>query len=224
VANKPRAWLTPSATLPLGTACYVLAVPDNEDFRRMLVGALGLLTNPDNFEKFGTLTPEETANAWKQTKDSLIFRESECSMIGSIIPYATATPPPKMLACDGSAYLRVDYPRLYDALIGTSLIVNANFFSVPFLDGRILRGMDANNPINSYGGNDELTIGIDNMPSHSHNYEGVIPNIDLELAGVPDVFGAGINPFPTPTSNVGGGVPIVHVPSFYSISYGMVWG
>lgn len=222
--SNPRAWLTPSAILPLGTACYTIAVPDDEGFRRILVGALGLLNRPENYEQFGTLSPEDTAKQFQQTIDSFIFRESVCGMIGSIIPYVTNSPPPKMLPCDGTTYNRVDYPRLYVALAGTPLILDVDTFQTPLLEGRFLRGATITNAVNSVGGSDEKTIGINNLPAHSHTYEGVIPNIDLELAGVPDVFGAGINPIPEFTSSVGGGVPMDIKPSFYTVNYGIVWG
>lgn len=216
------AWLTPSASLPIGTACYTIAVPDNEEFRRIIVGALSLLVNPNNFEEYGALSPIETSEQFKQTLKSFIFRESECDMIGAIIPYVTNNPPPKLLPCDGTTYQRVDYPLLYVRLIGTSLIVDADSFTTPLLEGRFLRGSTITEPVGAIGGSDTKNIGINNMPNHHHDYYGVVMNIDVESVGVPDPVGAGINPIPDPTSSVGGGQPMDILPSYYSVNYGIV--
>jgi hypothetical protein len=216
-----NAWLTPS-DITSGTACYTIAVPDGEGFRRILVGALSLLTNPNNFEQFGTLTPDETASRFRTTLDSFIYRESECSMIGAIIPYIGNTIPPKMLPCDGQVYARDDYPMLYQSLTGSPLIINADTFQTPSLEGMFLRGETPSNPINTNGGSDEKTIGINNLPSHSHDYFSVVFNIDVESVGIPDPVGAGIDPFPKQTSSVGGGVPLDIKPAFYSVKYGII--
>lgn len=220
--SRRNAWLTPSVSLPVGTACYTIAVPDNEEFRRIITGALSLLVDPNNFEKFGTLTPLETSEQFRKTLKSFIFKQSECDMIGAIIPYVTNTPPPKLLPCDGTTYQRVDYPLLYESLVGTTLIINADSFATPQLEGMFLRGQTISKPVNSSGGSDTKIIGMDNMPTHHHDYYGVVMNIDVESVGVPDPVGAGINPFPDPTSSVGGGQPMDILPSYYSVNYGIV--
>lgn len=220
--SKRGAWLTPSASLPIGTACYTIAVPDDEGFRRIMVGALSLLTNPNNFEQFGTLTPEQTASQFQRTLNSFIFRESECSMIGAIIPYVGNIIPTKMLPCDGSTHQRLDYPMLYQSLTGSPLILNADEFMTPSLEGMFLRGATATETLNTIGGSDEKVILPENVPTHTHDYYGVTMNIDIEGLGVPDITAAGLNPVPQQTTAFGGGVPMDIKPAFYSVHYGII--
>jgi hypothetical protein len=220
--NKPRAWLTPSATLPLGTACYTIAVPDDEGFRRILVGALSLLTNPENYEQFGTLTPQQASDEFRKTLQSFIFRESDCSMIGAIIPYVTPQIPQNLLPCDGSVYTRDEYSKLYTALITTNLIINSDTFQTPSLEGMFLRGDDATNAQNGNGGSDTKIIGINNLPPHTHDYYSVVFNVDVESVGVPDPVGAGLDPFPKQTSSVGDGEALDIKPRYYTVKYGIV--
>jgi len=220
--SKRGAWLTPSASLPIGTVCYTLAVPNDEGFRRIMVGALSKLTNPNNYEQFGTLTPEQTASQFQKTLESFIFRESECSMIGAIIPYVGNIIPPKMLPCNGSVYLREDYPMLYQSLTGSPLVLNADYFATPSLEGMFLRGATATETLNTIGGSDEKTIEERHIPIHTHDYYGVTMNIDIEGLGVPDVTAAGLNPIPSQTSSFGGGQPLDIKPAFYSVNYGII--
>lgn len=53
-------YLTPDA-LPDNTLCRALLIPDDPDWLALVTGALSELTHAYNFEQFGTLTPEETA-------------------------------------------------------------------------------------------------------------------------------------------------------------------
>lgn len=62
--TKRGAWLTPDA-LPSSTKCIQVEVPDDLDFFAMLMGAIVPLFDPENFEEFGDLTPEECAQYWR---------------------------------------------------------------------------------------------------------------------------------------------------------------
>ena len=57
-------WLTPSDDPP--TVARVVFVPDGLDWFAALDGLMLDLANPANWEQYGTLTPEETAERWKQ--------------------------------------------------------------------------------------------------------------------------------------------------------------
>lgn len=54
-------WLTPDDS-PVTTRAILLIVPESEAFEAMIRGALLPLLDPDNFEQFGTLTPQETVD------------------------------------------------------------------------------------------------------------------------------------------------------------------
>ncbi|HEV7737091.1 MAG TPA: tail fiber protein [Chlamydiales bacterium] len=66
--------------------------------------------------------------------DGLLY-EVKSPVIGYITPYITEFPPANVLPCDGSTYLRDDFPALYEA-IDPFFIVDADHFTVPDLRGR----------------------------------------------------------------------------------------
>lgn len=57
-------YLTPD-TAPGSTRCRVLIIPDDKEWLALVTGALSELTHAYNFEEFGTATPEETAQAFR---------------------------------------------------------------------------------------------------------------------------------------------------------------
>jgi hypothetical protein len=57
----PYKWLTPDAD-PGTTRQIILIVPESDEFEAIIRGALLPLLDPDNFEQYGTLTPEETVS------------------------------------------------------------------------------------------------------------------------------------------------------------------
>lgn len=72
------AWLTPE-TIPAGTTCRVLIVPDAIEWRGMVNGALALLTDAENFEEFGALTADEVAERFAEMYDS--YLDEECVVL-----------------------------------------------------------------------------------------------------------------------------------------------
>lgn len=57
-------YLTPD-TAPGTTKCRVLIIPDDKEWLALVTGALSELTHAYNFEEFGTATPEETAQTFR---------------------------------------------------------------------------------------------------------------------------------------------------------------
>jgi len=54
-------WLTPDG-IPDPPATTTLWIPGDPEFEAIMMGALSLLIDPQNFIQHGTLTPEETAD------------------------------------------------------------------------------------------------------------------------------------------------------------------
>ena len=94
---------------------------------------------------------------------------SDFEPIGKVIPMALSTAPDGYLLCDGSTYTKSAYPDLYNALIGTSFIVDANSFTVPNIKGKVIVGLDSNDTdfdtLGETGGSKELQ-------EHSHQIKG----------------------------------------------------
>lgn len=93
-------------------------------------------------------------------------------LIGTVMPVLTATVPSNMLLCDGSTYLRVDYPALYAAL-DSAFIVDADHFIVPDMRGRVALGAGLAASGTTYsvggtGGSEQVSLVSNQMPSHTH--------------------------------------------------------
>lgn len=58
-------WLTPDA-IPASNTRRVLLLPDSPEWRAAFRGALAALSDAANWEQFGTLTPDETADVWAE--------------------------------------------------------------------------------------------------------------------------------------------------------------
>lgn len=65
-----RAWLTPD-TLPSGVNCWLLEIPDSIEIEAIVRGCLFLLTVPENWEQYGSITPDEIATAMMDMLDTL---------------------------------------------------------------------------------------------------------------------------------------------------------
>jgi len=94
------------------------------------------------------------------------------ALIGTIAPYMTASPPAGMLACDGTHYLRVDYPDLYAAL-DSAFIVDADHFATPDLRGRVPLGAGTGTGLSTYasgdaGGQENHALTTAELAVHNH--------------------------------------------------------
>lgn len=164
-------------------------------------GALLWLTEVFDWEEFGDMTPQQCADGALDMWDSYVEGNP---MIGAIIQYATTSVPANCLACDGSVYLKADYPALY-AVLAPEFIIDADTFSTPDCTDLVLIGAVTN--IGQVIGEDEVTLSVDEIPNHAHAIQnGFGPNVALSV-----VLGAleGLDAVPTgeTTTAVGGGLP-----------------
>lgn len=131
------------------------------------------------------------------------MREIQTNMVGQIIEMVTATLPPNMLECDGSVYLKSDYPLLYDA-IDSSLVVDASHFRVPDMRGRVSIGVSSSHALLTAGGEESHALSAGEMPSHNHsaNDAGHTHAADIPIPNLTTI-GAGV-PEPTAIPSIGG--------------------
>jgi microcystin-dependent protein len=98
---------------------------------------------------------------------------------GTILDFASITPPTSYLNCDGSAISRTTYSNLF-AVIGTNYgSNNGTDFKLPNLQGRVTAGYSVSNSNLSFAGTIGNTFGEQNhtlivaeMPSHTHSSAG----------------------------------------------------
>ena len=89
--------------------------------------------------------------------------------VGSLISYCGITSPGGWLLCDGTAISRITYLNLYN-IIGTNFGSGdgINTFNLPDLRSKFLYGSSSTNTIGVSGGNSNVTLTSDNLPSHTH--------------------------------------------------------
>lgn len=162
--------------------------------------------------------------------------QNAMNLIGMIYPTTQKNLNSSLLLCDGSIHNRVDYPQLY-SIIEDSLKIDADTFQTPDLRDRFIMGASTANPPTTTGGNAEITLTENQMPTHNHTTQphqhlNDYPSlgIDIEGAGIPDFTGLGNPPlqigytsFETVIVNDSGGSdPIDITPPFYSLKYVMI--
>jgi len=72
-----NAWLTPDA-IPADTACVRLLVPNDVSLIAAVFGALLTLTEAENWEQYGTQTPEDTAQAMLNMYEAAAADAADC--------------------------------------------------------------------------------------------------------------------------------------------------
>jgi|SRR6185369_3518750 len=150
--------------------------------------------------------------------DGLLY-EVKLPMIGMIFPLVTSDPPPNVLPCDGSTYLRVDYPNLYDVL-DTPFIVDSDHFIVPDLRNRTIIGAGDTFSNADIGGESEHTLTVSELASHTHT----IP-LTTSLPAQAGVGFAGDVTVPVVTSSTGstgGDAPHNNMQPYYALNYGII--
>jgi len=155
--------------------------------------------------------------------DGLLY-EVKTPVIGYIFPFITESPPTNALACDGSTYLREDYPELYAAL-DTFFIIDADSFFVPDLRGRTVIGAGdgsglTTRTVGEQGGEEDHQLDISELASHDHT----IPLTATTLAVEPGEVTV-LTPIPFFTQNTGltgGDSPHNNMQPFYALNYGII--
>lgn len=154
------------------------------------------------------------------------------SLVGLIMPCATAVVPPGTLLCDGSVYLRADYPNLYDAL-DAAFVIDSDTFRVPDMRDSFVMGASATNAPGATGGSATITQTEAQMPTHTHTSP---PHAHSESAAAPTAVTVGLEvPVPAAVPAVsstgltavsidaaGGGQPMDIIPPFVALRYVMV--
>ena len=118
--------------------------------------------------------------------------------VGSILPFAgggvAGLPPPGFLWCDGSTKSKFDFPELYAIIRDRYGTFNEPMFVLPDFRGRSPLGADwgdGDGGISevvdeNYGGVENVTLGLLNLPSHNHTFilktQGSVPAGTFGLA------------------------------------------
>lgn len=108
------------------------------------------------------------------TTDGVQLFENGVSInpVGSIVCYAGQSNPVGWLFCNGSEVLKTSYPELY-IVVGNNYGVasNSDYFVLPNLSEKIPIGNSGstNFQLGNTGGNKTVTLGVNQLPSHTHS-------------------------------------------------------
>jgi len=207
---------------PTDSICRALFIPNDEAFLAIVRGALQELTFAYNYDKFGTLDPDEMAACYMDMFDKFCFNEGICRMIGEIIPYAGPTSPDsRWLPCDGSSLLRVDYPDLFNVIGTVYGAADSTHFSIPDLRGRAPIGLGTGSGLSprSLGdsfGEETHVLSVGELAAHTHTTGN---SAVLGTSAPPPFDALGPNPFPASTGSTGNDDPHNNMQPSLALNY-----
>jgi microcystin-dependent protein len=206
-------------TLTTPLVRYEFFAPPDQWIFDALIGFFDDYTWPAKFTPCGEINVDLAAATFSAILESL---GRSTLNIGSIIAYAGNLPTdPAILACDGTSYLRADYPELF-AVIGTTWGADdSTHFNVPDLRTRalVMQGVTPDSSVWNLGdliGEEFHTLNTSEIPSHTHTDAG---HVHTEIAATAAIINGGLEApaaaaIPTPSvtgtgfaslSNTGGG-------------------
>lgn len=142
---------------------------------------------------------------------------------GVISMYAGSTAPSGWLICNGSAVSRTTYSRLFSA-IGTTYGAGngSTTFNLPNLKGKVPVGLDASqtefNSLGKTGGEKKHTLSINEMPSHNHDYSGIVSKYMGQGGGTTDAERL-CNRASGTTTSTGGDQPHNNLQPYITVNY-----
>lgn len=215
-----RAWLTLDQ-VPAETICWHLRIPADWRWQACLHGALLLLTEAENWEQYGSLTPEEMAEAWTAIFYDYITGGTGCEddsvmAPGSIVWFAGADAPDGWLLCDGALYASEVYPELF-AAVGYTYGGSGDYFAVPDLRGRMPVGAGSGQGLTprvlgDTGGEEAHTLTVDELPEHRHEVVQASGNVGAYFAARETQTGVGY------TGYTGGGQSHNTMPPYIALN------
>ncbi len=211
-------YITPENT-PIEILCWRIYVPNDLKFRAAIRGQLYELVEAFNWEQTSGITVDETT----QLAATMFYdmpEETAC-MIGSLVHYLTTNPPSGILPCDGTQYLRTDYPILYAAL-PASLIVDADNFITPTIEDAFLLGAGTTYLPEDTGGEIDHTLIEVEMPAHIHQTAYPQLTVDIKSVGAPTIESASNPPVYLPSQSTGGNESHNNMPPFVAYKVGLV--
>jgi microcystin-dependent protein len=192
--SNPRAWLTPESA-PSGEAkCFAVFVPPGDVFEAAVRGALALLDDPKNWEQFGAISPEDTAQYFTAANAQTCARWGQnCMAIGTFFYFLSTDIPDGCLICDGSMVLKEDYPQLW-ALVGETFgAASEDYFRLPDAETMFIAGAGGGYSIGDTGGQNSVSLTAAQNGPHTHSIHAHLPGVAVtpgELpVSTPDVLG-----------------------------------
>jgi microcystin-dependent protein len=142
--------------------------------------------------------------------------------IGQIVAFIGVLPD-GWLAMDGSTYDGSLYPELYSLIDTQFKDVGQNEFTLPNLGGLFPLGSGNGYVLGDTGGAVSISLAVDEMPSHTHDYTLPVQGADIGGAGPPLPAVSTVTPG-TPTTSAGSGNAHENLPPYIALVYGVFSG
>jgi len=167
---------------PSAWAVYRVCIPDDEEYRTQLWGAISILTDTWRWEGASSLSDDELREIWTAVLNS--FERSALMEAGLIMHFAGGTIPDGWLVCDGSSVAQADYPELY-AVIGTTYGGTGSNFNLPNLEDRFTVGAGNSYANGDTGGQSTVTLSTSQIPSHDHSVHSHLGGLAVSPGELP---------------------------------------
>lgn len=211
-----RAWLTPNSLTPNVAHVRRLVIPGDKVVLASVAGALLDLTYPNSWEAWGSVSPEDTAQAMLDMY--VRFNLETWSMIGAIVPCVTASTPAGCLELDGTTYDGEAYPELY-AVLHDAWKNEGGTFTVPDLRGKFPLALSGSHPMGDTGGSETVTLSAGQMPSHNHTTGNSLSSLAVMPGEGPVLVP---NPVPALTGSAGGDGAHDNMPPYVALRYVLI--
>lgn len=185
----------------------------------LISGALSYLVSREQLEQTGALTPEEAKLALSEMFTAYFEELPAMTPVGAIVMWTMDTIPDRWIVCDGTGYLKADYPELW-ALWGTKYGTSPDFFGSPNLYGRFPYGATVSETIDTAFGEATHTLTTAEMPSHNHAPLSPLTTFLGNRSGGSNTApaGTGLGVVST-TANTGGGGAHNNIPPAYAVHF-----
>ena len=102
--------------------------------------------------------------------NQLVVNNNFINPVGAIVCYAGLNNPSGWLFCNGNEISKITYSQLYN-IIGDyyGVPLNSNNFILPNLCGKVPLGKSNNDNLGATGGNTDITLSVEQLPSHIHS-------------------------------------------------------
>jgi len=164
-SQQPDEYYPTPTSIPTGTRCLTIEIPDSAEWYGLAVGALWELMRIQNYEKVG-LDIDLVVDRWLE-----VFRTMEVNCvnvpIGTTVMWLSDTIPAKWFELNGQAISKTTYPELF-AIFGYTHGGGFDMFVLPSYRGRSPYGSGADIATQAVGGSAQAQININNLPPHNH--------------------------------------------------------
>lgn len=166
------------SSLPTKYATFAVTVPDHEEWRTRLWGALWEpCSELAHEEDTTTVTAEEAAEVFRAIYSSK-RRAQVVPIGGTIIWPASVAIPAGYFECNGQQLNKNDYPLLW-GVIGYTWGGSGDMFNLPNLTDRAPVGSSVAHPVGDRYGEGSVTLTVQQIPAHTHSYNKFDSSIGL---------------------------------------------